>query len=384
MTKRIVGIKANYYPEKRNFTGLPVTNYSFEKKLDFYRLIAFAYFKLKKTTHPQWLNLFYDFNIGKYDLLHFFNAISLGNKPWITTFEYYLPRGAHQFGKYPKENKYINKVIKKLAGPNCKQLIALSEYAKNEQINYLSPFDTTLSQKIIDKIIVIHPPQQLHIDSVEKRTYNKVPELLIVGADFFRKGGLETLSAINSLKEQGIDVKITIVSRMQYGDYASQTTKKDLDTALSMIDQNPLITWHKSLPNTEVINLFKKADIALLPSYDETYGYTVLEAQACGCPVITTNGAAFTEINNSDCGWVIDVPLSGNRSIPRTDSDRILFKKNVISGIESVIKEVLNDPTLLMEKGQNCIDRIKKHHSVEKAAEKLSLIYDSILKNNES
>ncbi|MFW2788163.1 glycosyltransferase, partial [Acinetobacter baumannii] len=47
--------------------------------------------------------------------------------------------------------------------------------------------------------------------------------------------------------------------------------------------------------------------IGLLPTWADTFGYSVLEFQACGCPVISTDVRALSEINNNDIGWLINV-----------------------------------------------------------------------------
>ena len=59
-----------------------------------------------------------------------------------------------------------------------------------------------------------------------------------------------------------------------------------------------VIFYHKILFNSEVMNILKNTHVGLLPTYADTYGYSVLEAQSFGCPVITTNIRAMPEINN--------------------------------------------------------------------------------------
>lgn len=44
----------------------------------------------------------------------------------------------------------------------------------------------------------------------------------------------------------------------------------------------------------------KKAHVCLLPTWMDTFAYSVLEAQACGTPVISTSLRALTEINNEN------------------------------------------------------------------------------------
>lgn len=379
MKDKIIAIKANYYPERRNFSELPVKGYQFEKVLDIYRLIAFPYFKIFNKTHPQWLNLFYDFNLGKYDCLHFFNAVSLGKKPWVTTFEYFLPRGAHQIGRFKKEETYINKVLNALSKDACKKIVAISEHAKQSQLDYLRQYDQEKTGKITKKIIVLHPPQKLIVNSLDDKLDNDNLSLIFIGADFFRKGGLEILQVVDQILKNGLQVKLTIVSTLQYGDYASNSTYEDLAESKQLMEKHSSIIHHNQLPNHEVLDLLKTADIALLPSYDETYGYAVLEAQACGCPVVTTNGGAFKEINNNDCGWVIDVPLINNRSIPYSENEKKIFQETVKTALDDIIRNAIHDSSDLRQKGGLCLKRIAEHHSIKNAAIALEEVYNGAI-----
>lgn len=59
----------------------------------------------------------------------------------------------------------------------------------------------------------------------------------------------------------------------------------------------------------------KKSDVGLLPTWADTYGYSVLEFQACGCPVISSNTRGLPEINNNEAGWIINMPLTKLKEI---------------------------------------------------------------------
>lgn len=54
----------------------------------------------------------------------------------------------------------------------------------------------------------------------------------------------------------------------------------------------------------------KQCHIGLLPTFGDTFGFSVLEMQACGCPVITSNNYALPEINNKEIGWICDIQES--------------------------------------------------------------------------
>jgi glycosyltransferase involved in cell wall biosynthesis len=378
----IVGVKAKTYPEERNFSGLSVPGFNYKKVRDFYKYPAYAYFKLNNKPHPKWLNLFNDFGLGNYEILHFFNAISSGKKPWITTFEYYVPRGAHKVGADKKEQSYIDYALTRIARSSCKQLIALSQFAYDAQLKYLKDYGK-FELEIEKKMRVMHPPQQVVIKSITDKPNNEVLSFVLIGADFFRKGGMEVLRVFDKLLSAGAKIELTIVSKMLFGDYASQSTANDLMNAKTIIAKYENIKQFDYLENNSVLDLMKSADVALLPSYEETYGYTVLEAQANGCPVITTNGTAFPEINNNDIGWLIEVELDEDkRSVPRSVAGKKAFTTAVELGLEEIIQEILSEPSITKMKGAKAIHKIREKHCPVKAANELAKLYKSCLNND--
>jgi len=46
----------------------------------------------------------------------------------------------------------------------------------------------------------------------------------------------------------------------------------------------------------ETVSFYRGADVFLYPSFNETFGLPILEAMACGCPVVTSDVSAMPEI----------------------------------------------------------------------------------------
>ena len=309
-------------------------------------------------------------------MFHFFNGISLANTPWVTTFETSLPRG---LGK----GFWYQQGLKRLAHDSCKKIFALSECAKQIQLNSLSQIDQKIAKLIADKIEVLHPAQKLLIPNIEVKNNNPdIIHFIFIGADFFRKGGLEVLNVFDCFIPQNKNLKLTIISSLQYGDYCTKTTSKDLEFARTIISryaQN--ITQYNYLENKEVLEILKNSDVALLPTWGDTYGYSVLEAQASGCPVISTDIRALPEVNNDDCGWIIKVPKDelGN-AILKTPSDRTKFSKTIESQLEAIINSILKKPNDIPTKAILALDRIKKKHNPHHNAYILDQHYRNALK----
>ena len=74
-----------------------------------------------------------------------------------------------------------------------------------------------------------------------------------------------------------------------------------------------LIKAHSYLPIYQVIqpssrqlqSLYSLASLLLFPSHHEGFGWPILEAMACGCPVVTTERPPMTEVAGS-AGFYID------------------------------------------------------------------------------
>jgi glycosyltransferase involved in cell wall biosynthesis len=49
------------------------------------------------------------------------------------------------------------------------------------------------------------------------------------------------------------------------------------------------------IPLHETVNFYRAADVFVYPSLNETFGLPILEAMACGCPVVTSDTSAMPE-----------------------------------------------------------------------------------------
>jgi glycosyltransferase involved in cell wall biosynthesis len=50
-----------------------------------------------------------------------------------------------------------------------------------------------------------------------------------------------------------------------------------------------------AVPLEETVNFYRAADVFVYPSLNETFGLPILEAMACGCPVVTSDTSAMPE-----------------------------------------------------------------------------------------
>ena len=59
---------------------------------------------------------------------------------------------------------------------------------------------------------------------------------------------------------------------------------------------NNKVIFTGGVNHKEVAGLYQNAFLFVYPSHYETFGLTILEAMACGCPVIASNTSSIPEI----------------------------------------------------------------------------------------
>lgn len=88
------------------------------------------------------------------------------------------------------------------------------------------------------------------------------------------------------------------------GDGESLAEFKELSQHLEVEDK---VTFHGKVNHEKVLELYKQADIFCYPTRaSEGFPKVVLEALACGLPVVTTHVSVLPELISNGCGVVID------------------------------------------------------------------------------
>lgn len=394
-----IGILSKNYAAQRLFLDkLPECQY---KDVRFYNWCLWknAYLwglkaigKLKMSPEEMLAKLFYDFKMiipTGCDVFHFFNCINLGkHSKWVISVESGVPWPVSVTRCVESEDadlssigqdKYVERRIKALANPNCLGLLALSHCTENIQREIIKQFPQYESI-IAKKMITLLPPQKLVINDVKEKEVTWSEELpltfIYVGSDFYRKGGRETVLVLSELHKR-YSFKLILISSMAVDEKRYMRTENDEKESKCLIEKNKdWIEYYDRLPNTEVLEKMKKAHVCLLPTWMDTFAYSVLEAQACGTPVISTSLRALTEINNENVGWLIDVPVNRlNNPLHLTREQQDIFSEKLLNGLYDKVEYVLKHHEEIKDKAMKCLVKIKDYHSPQKYEEKLRMVY---------
>jgi len=110
----------------------------------------------------------------------------------------------------------------------------------------------------------------------------------------------------------------------------------------------------------QLIETYSAADVFATASLAETFGMTVLEAMACGTPVVAFNAGAIPEVLSKDCGILV----------PAGDVEK--FGK-------ALEKLIVNDE-LREDLGLNCRRRAEQKYSLEKITDEYLKTYKEVLR----
>lgn len=376
------------YPEKRMIIG-KVSEFKYIKLSPYYDMKILMLKILERLCKKLKSNfVFFDYIVFNYDpiwdkkidIFHSFNRIYYGRKNWVVTFENTIPAFRDEKRDY---QIYSNARMKYLLNDKCKAILPMSNWAYNQAVNlWRQVISSREVEKLISKTKIMQPPQESLI------TYNELinkfdnmseeVRFVFVGRDFWRKGGEIAINALKEIRKK-YNVKITVISKLDIAEQAySPKSNKDMLNYFKI--NSDWITYYSELPNDKVIEILKSSHIGLLPTWFDTYGFSVLEMQSTGCPVITTNTNALPEINSCDRGWFIDTQSIIN-SIGNDYYNKDICNKMssyMVNSLINCIKNILLNKNEVKEKAICAYEYILVEHLPQNYKEKMKFIYESM------
>jgi glycosyltransferase involved in cell wall biosynthesis len=150
------------------------------------------------------------------------------------------------------------------------------------------------------------------------------PYVLFVGVPHPRKNVGAVRQAVADLAEAGFGHKLAIVGNPAPDPRAEEF----IADAIRDLSGHPgRIAHFRSLPAHQLAALMAGADVLCLPSLFEGFGLPVLEAMACGAPVVVSDRGALPEVVG-DAGLVVEPhPEAVSRAVRRVVGDAALSER---------------------------------------------------------
>lgn len=216
---------------------------------------------------------------------------------------------------YPKVNsprsfirRWYPEVIRRGTFRNTHTFITVSEWAKKELQKYIHRYN------LRSNVVVIY---EAHSSAFRKlnNKYHRNTYFLCMGDFSPRKNIpriLEAFSEFQKLFKNSYRLKIVVSSPSPKKDFMKRIEELGITRYVDIVENASL---HK------LIELYNDAVAFVYPSLYEGFGIPILEAMACGCPVITSDRGAMKEIA-ADAAHLVD---------PTTDDDIVQAMRKILT-----------------------------------------------------
>lgn len=176
----------------------------------------------------------------------------------------------------------------------------------------------------------------------------KIPFKLVTvaSADVPLKGLDYLLKALSDLVKVYPDISLSVIGEQKKGGHTERLIKK--------LNLEKRVNFFSNLTQEELRTTYCRAELAIIPSLYEGFGFAAIEAMACGVPLISTSGGALPEVIK--------------------DAGIIIPPKNV-KEIYNSIDLLLSSPGRAKDLAEKALKRANSKFSWEAIAKKLEKVY---------
>jgi glycosyltransferase involved in cell wall biosynthesis len=221
-------------------------------------------------------------------LYHTYNAIVANRRPWLVEVESSLPR----YKRMDHGKPLYRWALRRLADDRCKAILFTSRNTRALNEARLTAAGTDPA-----KMHVLYRAVECH-DRILRP--GQPFTVLFAGNGFYRKGGVELLKAFQALGRA--DARLEIISTLEV-DWGVRPAEATIRATEQAIAADPRIRLLRGLPHDQLVQRMRMADLFVSTTFRDPFNNTVLEAMACGLPVICSDTGALPE--------VVDDGLSG-------------------------------------------------------------------------
>ncbi len=239
-----------------------------------------------------------------YDVYHFGNHM-LGRfarfrRPSVVTvhdvLQFYYPETQFGQGLAGKiYNHFMAESVRSLS--QADHLICVSEWSKKEVVKFFPRFPE-------EKITVVYNGLDHDLfyprDRIESRRRLSLPQdkkiLLHLGSEIERKQVPLILKFLLRLKNEYPDLIL-----LRHGE-RTENSRKLIDE----LGLNGSVVYINYSPEENLPLIYSAADLLLQPSSEEGFCFPVVEAMACGLPVLASNRASLPEVGGQAEAGIID------------------------------------------------------------------------------
>ncbi len=247
--------------------------------------------------------------------------------------------------------RYLNAVVPRSVA-RADHVLADSAATKRDLIDlYGTPADkiTVLLSGVNPRF---RPATTQHVETViERYELPRKPFIMGLGTVQPRKNYPRLIQSVSRLREMNHDIALVIVGGRGW-------LTEEIDTALEQHNMREHVVFPGFVVDDDLPALYTAATVFAFPSLYEGFGLPILEAMACGTPVLTANVSSLPEVAG-DAAYLVGDP---------TDTDAITH------GLATLLADS-DLRTTLIARGHEQVT----HFTWGKAAKHLRSIYTRLL-----
>ncbi|HEX8599923.1 MAG TPA: glycosyltransferase family 1 protein [Chloroflexia bacterium] len=259
------------------------------------------------------------------DLCHFTNYLAPVQCPCpsiVTIYDmtvFITPR-FHTFKKF-----VLDRTLMPIVARRADAIVTVSNSARNDILRYLKvPRDKV---RVIPGAASSHfrpTTDQAKLEDVRSRYGLDVPYILYVGTIEPRKNLVRLVRAFARLKKRSLPHKLLIVGQAGW-----QVSPVYAEVERLGLTKDVVFTGY--VPLEDLPPLYTMAESLAFPSLYEGFGLPVIEAMACGTPVVTSRSSSLREISG-DAALLVD-PLSVD------ELEEALYRIHSDPGLRACLRE---------------------------------------------
>jgi colanic acid/amylovoran biosynthesis glycosyltransferase len=206
---------------------------------------------------------------------------------------------------------------------------------------------------VAERAVVIRPAIDPSLFTPSEHRPQSPPlKVAMVGGLIWRKGYDFAMLALERLVESGRDVRLTIV-----GEGSERDRVEYMREQLQLQDRVHLTG---ALPPESVLEVLRSSHVLLLASLSEGIANAVLEAMACGLPVVTT-----------DAG--------GMKEVVRDGAEGLVIPTRSAAAIADAVGRLYDDAGLRERLGATGRASVVRKHTLEQQARAFVQLYERVL-----
>lgn len=229
----------------------------------------------------------------------------------------------------------------------------VSDYyaSKMDASIYVSPMSqeswSSLSGKVKKQLIIANGVSDIHIPAVKKN--KKTIDLVFLARIVPRKGLMVLLRAVKRLLKKYPQIRLSVIG-----------SGPEMALAKEFVEENNLekiVKFRGELLGSKKVPYLQQADIFCAPYRNEAFGMTILEAMACGCPVVGYWEDGYKE-------YLSDYPHAA----------KLFAKDKTAEELVKNIRFLLENPKVAEESSKGGVE-ISKNYRWDSVAQKTEELY---------